>query len=228
MRTLTVKRRIAYTLLQPVIKAILYLFWWTCRVDRIIGDEFVQQLIDKNDPILPCYWHQMHIMGTWYMRQLQKRGLKIGFLVSPSVDGEVPAKLVESWGATAIRGSSTRTGAKAIHDMYNIIVKDRISPVITSDGPTGPIHHFKQGAIMLAQITGSPILPVAYAADRYWQLKTWDQFIIPKPFSRIVFAVGKPHYIDKSAKAEQLETERLAIQNEMMQLINTAQQTLQN
>ena len=227
MRTMTLKRRITYALLQPVVKAILYLFWWTCRVERIIGDENAQQLIDKGDPIIPCYWHQMHIMGTWFMRKLQKRGLKIGFLVSPSVDGEVPARLVESWGAVAIRGSSNRTGAKAMRDMYNTIVKDRVSPVTTSDGPTGPIHEFKQGAVMLAQLTGAPMLPIAYAASRYWQLKSWDKFIIPKPFSRIVFVVGKPHYIEKNIKADQLEQERLSMQNEMMEIINTAQQALQ-
>lgn len=228
MRTMTLKRRITYALLQPLVKAILYLFWWTCRVDRIIGDDNAQQLINKADPIIPCYWHQMHIMGTWYMRQLQKRGLKIGFLISPSVDGEVPAKLVQSWGAVAIRGSSNRTGAKAMRDMYNTIVKDRISPVTTSDGPTGPIHEFKQGAVMLAQLTGAPMLPIAYAASRYWQLKSWDQFIIPKPFSRIVFAVGKPHYIDKSLKGEQLEQARLDMQNAMMESIEAAQQALRS
>ncbi len=228
MRTLTWKRRLIYALLQPVIKSILYLFWWSCRVERIIGDEHAQQLIDKGDPIIPCYWHQMHIMGSWYMRQLQKRGLKIGFLVSPSVDGEISATLVKSWGAVAIRGSSNRTGAKAMRDMYNTIVKDRISPLTTSDGPTGPIHEFKQGAVMLAQLTQAPILPVAYAASRCWQLKSWDQFIIPKPFSRIVLVVGKPHYIDKLAKAEQLEAERIVVQNEMMKIIQTAQNALNN
>lgn len=226
MRTMTLKRRIIYALLQPLLKSILYLFWWTCRVERVIGDENAQQLIDKGDPIIPCYWHQMQIMGTWYMRQLQKRGLQLGFLISPSVDGELPAKLVQSWGAVAIRGSSNRTGAKAIRDMYNTIVKDRISPVTTSDGPTGPIHEFKQGAVMLAQLTGAPMLPVAYAASRYWQLKSWDKFIIPKPFSSIVLVVGKPHFVDKSAKAVQLETERMSMQNEMMDIIETAKNAL--
>jgi len=226
MRTLTWKRKLGYAIIRPIIKLILTSFWWTCRVEKIIGDEHALKLIDKGDPIIPCYWHQMHIFGSWYMRKLQQRGLKIGFLISPSVDGEVPAKIVESWGAVAIRGSSNRTGARALKDMYNTIVKDKVSPVTTSDGPTGPIHEFKQGAVMLAQLTQSPMLPIAYMASRYWESKSWDKFIIPKPFSRIVIAVGEPHRIDKKANTEKLEEERIKMETAMNNLTEVAREGL--
>lgn len=226
MRTMTWKRKLGYAIIRPIVKLFLTTFWWTCRVEKIIGDEYAQKLIDQGNPIIPCYWHQMHIFGSWYMRKLQKRGLKIGFLISPSVDGEIPAKIVESWGAVAIRGSSNRTGAKALKDMYNTIMKDKVSPVTTSDGPTGPIHKFKQGAVMLAQLTQSPMLPIAFAANRYWELKTWDKFIIPKPFSRIVIAVGKPHSIEKKSSAELLEEERVKMETDMNNLIETAKAEL--
>lgn len=226
MRTMTWKRKLGYTIIRPIVKFIISLFWWTCRVEKIIGDEHTQKLIEKGEPIIPCYWHQMHIFGSWYMRKLQKRGLKIGFLISPSVDGEVAAKIVESWGAVAIRGSSNRTGARALKDMYNTIVKDKISPVTTSDGPTGPVHKFKQGAILLAQLTQSPMLPIAYTASRYWELKTWDKFIIPKPFSRIIIAVGEPHNISKKLNAEEMEEERVKMESDMISLIETAKAAL--
>jgi hypothetical protein len=158
------------------------------------------------------------------MRKLQKRGLKIGFLISPSVDGEVPARIVQSWGAVAIRGSSNRTGARALKDMYNTIIKDKVSPVTTSDGPTGPVHEFKQGAVMLAQLTQTPMLPIAYAASRYWELKSWDKFIIPKPFSRIVIVVGEPHSIDKKLSAEKMEEERVRMETDMNDLITLAKE----
>lgn len=226
MRALTWKRKLGYAVIRPVIKFMLSGFWWTCRVEKIIGDEHAQKLIEQGKPIIPCYWHQMHIFGSWYMRKLQKRGLKIGFLISPSVDGEVPARIVESWGAVAIRGSSNRTGARALKDMYNTIVKDKVSPVTTSDGPTGPVHEFKQGAVMLAQLTQSPMLPIAYMASNYWELKTWDKFIIPKPFSRIVIAVGAPHFIDKKSNAEKLEEERVNMETTMNNLIDIARAEL--
>jgi len=226
MRAMTWKRKLGYAIIRPIIKLFISSFWWTCRVEKIIGDEHALKLIEKGDPIIPCYWHQMHIFGSWYMRKLQKRGLKIGFLISPSVDGEVPAKIVESWGAVAIRGSSNRTGARALKDMYNTITKDKVSPVTTSDGPTGPVHEFKQGAIMLAQLTQSPMLPIAYTASRYWESKGWDKFIIPKPFSRIVIAVGEPHFIDKKSNAEKLEEERLSMQTDMNNLSEVAKAAL--
>ena len=153
MRKLTVKRRITYAVFRPLLKLFLYFLWTTCRVKTIVNDEKAQQLIDKGKPIIPCYWHQMHIFGLWYMKKLAKRGLNVGFLISPSVDGEIPAQIIQGWGMTAIRGSSTRTGAKALRDMYNTIVKDKVSPLTTSDGPTGPIHEFKSGAVTLAQLT---------------------------------------------------------------------------
>lgn len=226
MRVLTWKRKLGYAMIRPILKLMISSFWWTCRVEKIVGDDYAKALIEKGEPVIPCYWHQMHIFGSWYMRKLQQRGLKIGFLISPSVDGEVPAKIVESWGAVAIRGSSNRTGARALKDMYNTIVKDKVSPVTTSDGPTGPVHEFKQGAVMLAQLTQSPMLPVAYSASRYWELKTWDKFIIPKPFSRIIIAVGKPHYIDKKSTAEKLEEERRRMETDMNNLTTIAKAEL--
>ena len=223
---MTWKRKLGYAILRPVIKLFLTSFWWSCSVEKVIDDHYAQELIEKGEPIIPCYWHQMHIFGSWYMRKLQKRGLKIGFLISPSVDGEIPAKIVESWGAVAIRGSSNRTGARALKDMYTTIVKDKVSPVTTSDGPTGPIHEFKQGAIMLAQLTQSPMLPIAYMASRYWELKSWDKFIIPKPFSRIVIAVGKPHMIEKKLSAEEMEEARKNMELDMNKLIVKAKEAL--
>ena len=226
MRAMTWKRKLGYAIIRPIVKLFISSFWWTCRVEKIIGDEHAQKLIDNGEPIIPCYWHQMHIFGSWYMRKLQKRGLKIGFLISPSVDGEVPAKIVESWGAVAIRGSSNRTGARALKDMYNTITKDKVSPVTTSDGPTGPVHEFKQGAIMLAQLTQCPMLPIAYMPSRYWELKTWDKFIIPKPFSRIVIAVGEPHLVVKKSNAEKLEEERISMENALKKLSTVAEEAL--
>lgn len=219
-------RELGYAVVRPVAKLILWAFWSSCRVEKILGDEHANALIVAGDPIIPCYWHQMHIFGTWYMRLLQERGLKIGFLVSPSVDGEVPAKIVESWGAVAIRGSSNRTGARALKDMYAIINSDEVSLVTTSDGPKGPVRYFKPGVVMLAQLTQSPMLPVAYAASAYWQLKTWDEFIIPKPFSRIVIAVGEPHLVKKKASAGELETARIAMEQSMSDLSQIAHAAL--
>ena len=213
MRTMTFKRRVIYALLTPIIQLILFVIWRTCRVVHIDGEAGLARIHHAGKPCIPCYWHQHHLFCTWYMRRWIRRGMKIGFLISPSVDGEIPARLAQSWGAEVIRGSTTRTGAQAMRDMYNIVVKQGISPVTTSDGPQGPIHVFKIGDILLSQFTQAPLLPLTYAASRYWELKSWDKFIIPKPFSRIAIVVAEPVLIDKTIHRDDLEPQRLALEN---------------
>jgi len=198
-RQLTVKRKWSYTLLKPVLLLLVNVIWVSCRV-KVIGTENMDAVIQRQKPVIPCYWHQQHLFCAWYMLQQLKSGMKVGFLISPSVDGEVPAQIVSSRGARVIRGSSTRTGAQALRDMYQIIVKDGVSPVTTSDGPTGPIFKFKPGAVMLSQMTKAPMIPIACAAQKARYLGSWDHFMIPLPFTRVVIAVGEMVSVDKQEK----------------------------
>ena len=226
MREMTPARRLGYALLKPIVKLLFSLIWSTCRVVRIEGEEHVDQVSASQKPFIPCYWHQHHFYCTWYMRQLIKRGLKIGFLISPSVDGEIPAQLAQEWGGVVIRGSTTRTGAAAMRDMYNVVVKQGISPVSTSDGPTGPLHVFKIGDILLSQFTQAPLLPLSFAASRAWSLKSWDRFIIPKPFARIVITIGTPLTVPKGLMAEDLEPYRQQMETRLRELTEQATATV--
>jgi hypothetical protein len=112
--------------------------------------------------------------------------------------------LVQKVGAHVIRGSSTHTGARALRDYYETIVKQQISPAITPDGPRGPLHEFKPGAIMLAQITGKPILPIAVAHSRKFTFRTWDSFELPLPFSRVAIVYGEPVKVSRAMDASAL------------------------
>lgn len=221
----TLKRRLQYLLLGPVVRLLFAVIWSSCRV-RIEGEATIDALVQSGKPFIPCYWHQHHFFCSWYMRRLIRRGLKIGFLISPSRDGDLPAKLARSWGGVVIRGSTTRTGAQAMRDMFNIIVKDGVSPVTTSDGPQGPIHVFKLGDILLSQFTQAPLLPLSYAASRAWQLRSWDRFLIPKPFARIVISIGEPVTIPKGLLAEDLEPFRLQMENALKLLTENSQHQL--
>ena len=115
-----------------------------------------------------------------------------------------------------------------MRDMYNLVVKQGISPVSTSDGPQGPIHTFKLGDVLLAQFTQAPLFPLAYAAENAWMLRSWDKFIIPKPFSKIVIAIGEPVPVPKGVVAEDLEPIRLKMENILKQLTANAQSALKN
>ena len=212
-REMTVKRKLSYVLLKPMILIIVNFIWLTCRV-KIIGQKNMDAVINKQKPVIPCYWHQQHLFCAWYMLKQIKLGMNVGFLVSPSVDGEIPAQIVSARGAKVIRGSSTRTGAQALRDMYQIIAKEGVSPVTTSDGPTGPIFKFKPGAVLLSQMTKAPMVPVACAAKSAWYLSSWDRFMVPRPFTKIVVAVGEPISVAKAEK------DLLSVQIKMEEAIN--------
>ncbi len=191
---------------QKLTKAVLYpliqLIWKTCRVE-LVGEQYAHELVATNKPFIPCYWHQQHVFCAHYLLKLHQQGLKLGFLISPSKDGDIPAAILESRGVLPIRGSSNRTGAKALRDLFMVIKKDQVSTVNTPDGPTGPIFKFKTGAIMLSQLSQSPILPMAYQASSAWEFKSWDRFLLPKPFSKVTVHIGEPQQMPKSLDAQE-------------------------
>jgi lysophospholipid acyltransferase (LPLAT)-like uncharacterized protein len=179
-------------------------FWRTCRVQRVIGLAAAQEAVRSSRSVIPVYWHQHMLFGVRALLDLRPEGLKLGFLISPSVDGTAPSMLVQRIGGHVIRGSSTHTGARALRDYYETIVKQEISPAITPDGPRGPVHEFKPGAVMLSQLTGKPILPVSVAASRTWRFRTWDEFELPLPFSRIAIVYGTPLSVPRVLDADGL------------------------
>ena len=86
------------------------------------------------------------------------------------------------------------------------------------DGPRGPRFQAKPGAVVLAQMSEAPIVPMSFAADRYWNLGSWDRMIIPKPFARIRVAVGPPRSIDRGLPADELERERVELERTLNEL----------
>jgi cation diffusion facilitator family transporter len=203
-RRLTRGRLLLYRVAVVVAWQLVRLFWATCRVQARPGFEAARATVRESRSVIPVYWHQHTLFGVRALLDLREDGLKVGFLISPSVDGTAPAMLVGRIGGHVIRGSSTHTGARALRDYYETIVKQEISPAITPDGPRGPIHEFKPGAVMLSQITGKPILPVSIAASRTFRFRTWDRFELPLPFSRVVIAYGEPVRMPRGLDAESL------------------------
>ena len=151
----------------------------------VAGLDVARETLRVHRSVIPVYWHQHIVFGIQALRLLEPHGLTPGFLITPSVDGTAPAMLARRIGGHVIRGSSTHTGARALRDFYEAIVKQQVSPAITPDGPRGPVHEFKQGAVVLAQLTGKPILPIAVSASRTLRFSTWDRFELPLPFSRV-------------------------------------------
>lgn len=134
--------------------------------------------------------------------------------------------LVRSLGAEVIRGSSTHTGARALRDYYQALSRDNVSPAITPDGPRGPPWKFKPGAVLLAQLSQRPIIPLAYAASSAWKIK-WDSFVIPKPLARISIRVGEPVYVAKGLDAAGLERLQADMESRLQFLYQEAKRALE-
>lgn len=224
-RRMTPTRERLYRLALPLALAIIRAWWRLGRVVKIVGEEHLLAALAATPSVLPCYWHQHQLYCGKYLLEQRARGLKVGFLISPSVDGEIGAMLVRRLGAEVIRGSSTHTGARALREYYQALVKEGISPAITPDGPRGPPHQFKPGAILLAQMSGRPIVPMAFAASRAWRIK-WDGFVIPKPFARIAIAIGPARHVPRTLDAAGLEKLQQEMALELRRAFETAQRAL--
>ena len=159
----------------------------------VAGGDHPSGLRSAGQPFVFALWHSHLIPLIWL-----HRGDRTALLVSGHLDGGYLAQAAETWGYGVIRGSSTRGGATAFRQMLRVLHSGG-EIAITPDGPRGPAEIVKRGAVSAAQHAGVAIVPVAAAASSCWQLRSWDRFMIPKPFARIRVVYGGPLELSRSA-----------------------------
>ena len=159
-RQLTPWRMFVYRLAAYPGALILEVLWRTSRL-KIVGLDRLETLLKEQGAVVPVFWHQHLLMAARFICSNRIAGMKPGFMISPSVDGQAPTMLAELYGAHVVRGSGSYTGVRAVRGVYNAIVKEGISPTITPDGPRGPRFEMKPGAIFTAQISGKAVVPIA-------------------------------------------------------------------
>jgi lysophospholipid acyltransferase (LPLAT)-like uncharacterized protein len=202
-RRLTPGRRFLYRCAVPVALGLVRFWWASCGRLRVVGDEHLTQAL-ADGPFIPVYWHDAQLFCVRYLLLQRDRGLRLGFLISPSVDGELPAMIASRAGFAVVRGSSSHTGAHTLR-AYHQAMREGISTAVQPDGPSGPRHVFKLGAVLLAQMLSRSLLPVATAARPAWRFPTWDRFQLPWPFARVAIAVGAPRRVPRGLDAPALE-----------------------
>jgi lysophospholipid acyltransferase (LPLAT)-like uncharacterized protein len=147
-------------------------------------------------------WHGHLLPLLW---QHRKEG--IALVISEHRDGERIARVARGLGYELVRGSSTRGGGRALIQLSRVLESGK-EAAITPDGPRGPARTVAQGVVVAAQRSGAPILPIAVAADRAWRLGSWDSFMIPKPFARVIVAYSTPIYVsDDTAQGALLRSD---------------------
>ena len=134
-------------------------------------------------PAIYVFWHRCVFTATWHFRDRE-----IAVMTSQSFDGEYIARIIEKFGYSAVRGSSSRGAVRALLGMHRVIDAGR-TVAFTIDGPRGPRYVAKPGPVLLARNTGVPILCFHIALEDPWVLDTWDAFMIPKPFSRALVRI---------------------------------------
>lgn len=144
-------------------------------------------------PVIYCIWHnRLALCMKLYLAFGRRRNQSAGLagLVSASKDGAFLAAILERFGVQPVRGSSSRRGAQALLELSSWADRG-YDLAITPDGPRGPRYVVAEGAVMLGQITSRPLVPVSYNLDWKIQLKSWDGFLIPLPFSRCEVTAGR-------------------------------------
>ena len=146
------------------------------------------------EPAVFAFWHRSLIPACFHWRNR-----RIAVLTSLSFDGEYIAHILKKFGFTAVRGSSTRGAVRGLLQLQKILESGR-AVAFTADGPKGPMYEAKPGPVLLARMTGLPIICFYVALDNPWVLaKAWDRFMIPRPFSRALLYVCTPFNVPADA-----------------------------
>lgn len=188
---------------------------------KLVGRQRVEELMKKKVPIIYVLWH-----GRFLIPIYVHRNEGITPMVSLHSDGEMIAQSLHKLGYRTVRGSSTRGGNKAFHEMIELLYQGGVGTMIP-DGPRGPRHYLKPGTLHIAQQTGAYLVPVSFSAKRRVVFNSWDRFLISIPLSKTVMIYGEPVKIPHHLSQEQFEQFRLKLQEDMIQLEKQADEYFQ-
>jgi len=204
-------RRVAGVLLSMIVRALHF----TLRVRHVNVDAAL-----RTPRHIFAFWHE-HLLLMLH----SKFQYPITVLSSSSRDGDIAVSAYRTYGVDTVRGSSTRGAQSAMRGVIRR-ARDGSNLAFTPDGPKGPPHVVKEGVVFAAQMTGLPIVPVAFGAARYKRLRSWDRMVVPFPFTRAVFLYGEPITVARDADAEAASRAVEAKLNEMASRVENEFETL--
>jgi len=208
---------IAQTLLKyrlvPLCYYLLRLYLSFLRV-RVVGEEAAHKQFSKYGRVIAAVFHQRFLPALAYVTKF--RNFKPIVMISQSSDGELIASLASRLGLVPVRGSSTRGGRDALMAILRALKKNP-GVIHIVDGPTGPKGVIKPGLMAMAQVTGAPIFPIIISAEKAWVMRSWDRFLVPKPFSKVTIRWGDPFPVPRGTRPEQLEELRKQVESLMLE-----------
>lgn len=174
---------------------------------RIVSPENESRIVSTGGHVIYASWHQRFFPGITFFATRKP----IAIMISQSKDGDVAANIVDILGWRAVRGSSTRGGREALNTLKSLAkAGSNIGHIV--DGPRGPFGVVKPGLLRIAQVTGLPILPTITSGEHNWVVNSWDRFLAPKPFSRVVIRFGSPIFIAEDIDEGTFEEKRRMVE----------------
>jgi len=170
----------------------------TTRLQRT-GQEHYERFRREGRPVIFVFWHG-HLLPLVHYHRHER----IVVLVSEHEDGEYVTRVIERYGFGTVRGSSTRGGMKGLKGLVRAARAGK-DLALTPDGPRGPRGAFKPGALVAAQMTGLPVVPLSVRASAGWNARSWDGFLVPRPFSTVTIDYLPPRFVSRDATRSDLE-----------------------
>jgi lysophospholipid acyltransferase (LPLAT)-like uncharacterized protein len=156
-----------------------------------------QKSKEEGKSLILSFWHNQIFQATHYFRD---RGIVV--MSSFHRDGIYTSQVIGRFGYAIARGSSTKGAVRALLEMKRHLEQGR-DVGFTADGPKGPVYQVKPGPVWLSQRTGAPIACFHIQPEKYWEMKSWDRFRVPKPFSRTLVKIGRLFVVPREAYEEQ-------------------------
>lgn len=203
--------------LAPIFACILVRFLsLTSRFIFVNFEEYSEKLKSRDQLVHAC-WHGRLLFCPY--TYWGKNGITA--LVSTHRDGDMVARFFAHFGINSARGSTTRGSIGGVKGLLKV-VKNGGDLALTPDGPKGPRHVVQMGTIHIAKRTGLPIYPITYSAKKRKVFSSWDKFVMPYPFTKIVFICGEAIYIDRDATDSEVEGKRLELEKSLIDITERA------
>ena len=191
---------------------VLKIISWTYKI-RVMNPDIEKDILKRGQIPIYASWHQRFFPGIVFFATRKP----ISIMISQSRDGELISKVANVLGWHPVRGSSSKGGGQALKDIKKLVGRGyKIGHIV--DGPRGPLGVVKPGLLVIAQASGMPIVPTIISTEKKWVFNSWDRFMVPKPFSRVIIRFSDEIHIPRKLQGDDFEEKRLFIEETLKEL----------
>jgi len=208
------KQLVATKIAQSCLYYLIRAYSQTFRIKVVNEHTWLNYYLKNDKAVLLCTYHQQFFSAIHHFKKY--KDYRPGLMISQSRDGDIIAAVAKRSGWYPVRGSSSKGGSEALKLMIEHLNKFRVAGHIV-DGPRGPAGEVKAGIIRLAMEANAVIVPFYVAADRAWYFKSWDRFLLPKPFANVILQFGDMIKINASEAKQEFEAQRKSLELTMSQ-----------